>query len=141
MRDLKNFLALGTPGGTGGCSPVLMLVKLVAPHLPAEIISWLMNHIYRCEVKEMHVTLWQGSSVSLHTTLHRMIRFVTQSRKGVIIAAQLLPQLAYLIGTWPWSLQYHSYKTKTSLQLRLLFKLFTNSFQYYNSMSSKNDPF
>jgi len=34
VRDLKNFLALGTPGGTGGCSPVLMLVKLVAPHLP-----------------------------------------------------------------------------------------------------------
>ena len=40
VRDLKNFLALGTPGGTAGCSPVLMLVKLVAPHLPAEIISW-----------------------------------------------------------------------------------------------------
>ena len=63
MRDLKNFLALGTPGGTGGCSPVLMLVKLVAPHLPAEIISWLMNHKYRDEAQEMHVTQWQGLSV------------------------------------------------------------------------------
>lgn len=37
VRDLKNFLARGTPGGTAGCSPVLMLVKLVAPHLPAEV--------------------------------------------------------------------------------------------------------
>ena len=61
-------MALGTPGGTGGCSPVLMLVKLVAPHLPAEIISWLMDHKYRDEAHEMHVTQWQVLSVSLHTT-------------------------------------------------------------------------
>ena len=38
VRDLKNFLARGTPGGTAGCSPVLMLVKLVAPHLP-EVVT------------------------------------------------------------------------------------------------------
>ena len=65
VRDLKNFLALGTPGGTAGCSPVRMLVKLVAPHFPAEIISCLMDHKNR---DEMHVTQWQGLSISLQSS-------------------------------------------------------------------------
>ena len=93
VRDLKNFLALGTPGGTAGCSPVLMLVKLVAPHLPAEIISW----EWIADVPQifcfLHFSEWQGLSVFLHASNERVC-FLMQNRNGlnlieaVTIAAQ-----------------------------------------------------